>query len=121
MALRPFNSIAEIKAKANAKPTIEERSRPVNMRPIGRPNTRITDNVIKHGSTSVKTNRLTKLVLDIEKTAKALGGMTANSPTMTAKSGKMNLESRTEISALSRNSITIVIVVNSERARQRLR
>jgi hypothetical protein len=91
------------------------------MRPAGRPNARITDSAIKHGSTSANTNLLTKLVFDMEKTARALGGITANNPRMTAKSGKMNLESRTEITAPTRNSITIVIVVNNERARQRLK
>jgi hypothetical protein len=121
MALRPVDSIVKINAKANAKPTVEASKRPVSIRPAGRPNTSITVNATRHGSRRANTNLLAKLVIEIENTARALGGITANNPTMIAKSGKINLGSRTAMTALIKNTETIVIVMKSERARHRLR
>ena len=110
-----------MKAKANVNPTIEDSTKPVAIRAYGRPNTATTERTVRLGSMSVKRVLLAKLVLDIENIARARGGITANSPSMTAKSGKMNLRSKIATNEENKKINTQVAVVKSESARHLLR
>jgi hypothetical protein len=121
IALRPFNSTVIINANAKVNPTIEASKRPVIIRVAGAPKISITARTVKLGSKSAKTSLSAKLLLDIEKIARALGGMTAKRLAITAKSGNKNRGSTRDTIAATTKTITIVVSENRERAKQRRR
>ena len=121
MDFRPLNSIKLIKPNDRTSPTVDARTRPPIIRQIGSPSTNMVVRTVALGSRRVNRLLPRKPVLDIENTARALIGTVANNPTMTAKSGKINLGSMREISALKRKTTTQIAVVNSESARHRRR
>jgi hypothetical protein len=116
---RPLNSIKLISPNDKTNPTVDAKTRPATIRQIGNPSTNIVVATVALGSRRVKTVRPRKLVLDIEKTARALNGIVANNATIMAKSGNMNLESKRDRIALKRKTATQIVVVKSESARHR--
>jgi hypothetical protein len=110
-----------INAKANARPTVEASKRPVTIRVAGSAKKTTTVSTISVGSRREKTARSRKPSLDMEKTANDLGGITANSPTIIAKSGKINLGSKAEMIEPKMKIRTTVVSENKERAKQRRR
>jgi hypothetical protein len=80
----------------------------------------MANSAVKVGSLSEKRALLAKLVLDMENTATALSGMTAKSPTTIAYPGKRKPGMKERKEQMMK-MITHVVVVNSEKAKHRLR
>jgi hypothetical protein len=99
---------------------MEDNTQPTAIRPVAPPKTITANNAVKVGSMREKSVLFAKLVLDMEKTATDRMGMTANSPTTIAKSGKTNPGTDAKIEQMM-NMITQVVVVKSEKARHLLR
>jgi hypothetical protein len=81
----------------------------------------IAKSTVRLGSMSVKVALLEKLVLDKENIASARGGITAKSPSIMAKSGKMNLWSKIAMTEPIKKTTTQVIMVKSDSERHLLK
>ena len=116
ITLRPCTSITEISAKASVNPRTDDKTHATITLPRERSKNRTTRNAVKLGSSTVKSVLSAKLVFDIEKTAIDRSGMTANSPTMTAKSGKTNPGTASARTEDRMKTKTQMVIVKSEKA-----
>jgi hypothetical protein len=108
-----------IKAKAN--PISDDNTRPTMTPPATAPKTRMAETAVKVGSVSVKSILLAKLVLDIANTTSDRMGITANNPTIMAKTGKTKSGTANARIEHPKKTITQVDIVKSEKARHLLR
>jgi hypothetical protein len=110
-----------MRENAKIRPASEDSNKAVANLPAGSPSKKIPAEIEDTGSIKVNNSRLPKVVFDIEKMASARSGITANKPMITENTGKMNAGSMIDRIDPTKRKINHMLIVNSERARHRLR
>jgi len=113
--------MTEINPKARANPRIDESTHATKTFPADELKNKTAKKAVRLGSNSVNRVLSAKLVLDIEKTAIDLSGITANRPTTTANAGKTKSGTARVRSEVRIKTTTHVIMVKREKAKHLLK